>query len=266
MDENVEQLFSNVEEKIIGLNMLLKHGKGFSKNYDQQLFKSVDFYVIDYEIYKYNSDSVKRHIGYLLDIYYALYNSDTKLTKIASLDEIAIEFSTIPEVANNLKNDLGTIINKLIEYRELINKRQNTSSDIIDNRKLKVSFADYLATIEIDDEPMFNNDTSLTRDQLKNSIVQFISKNLDEINPVIDLHTPNRKELFAYYVVSRLAELSGIPYVNIKNVSINGKIYSEVSGMTQRSRFNKKINEETYSKEFEEFINSFEEAIKVHLA
>lgn len=266
MEEEIEQLFRYVEEKVVGLEMLLKHGKGYSKNYDQQLFKTVDFYVIDYEIYKYNVESVKRHTGYLLDKYYPLINNDIKLTKLASFDEVGLEFSTISEVAYNLKNDLNKIINKLAEYRELISNRQSAIFEKIDKLKLRVSFADYLIDLEINDESIFNTDAGQTRGQLKHALVQFISKNIDAINPIIDLHTPNRKEFFAYYVISRVAEASGIHYVNIKKITINGAPYNEQSGTRHRSKYRKKIDENNITQEFEEFYQSFEEAIKSHLA
>jgi hypothetical protein len=264
MEETIEHLFRYVEEKIVGLEMLLKHGKGYSKSYDQQLFKPVDFYVIDYEIYKYNADSVKKHTSYLLGKYYALFNNDNKITKLASLDEVALDFSTIPEVANNLKNDLNIIINKLLDYIGLISNRQNATDET--NKKLKVSVIEYLITLEINDEPMFNIESSLVRNQIKDSLAQFINKNLEEIRPILNFHTPNRKEYFANYIISRLAELSGILYVDIKNISINGKPYDEDNGVTQRNRYNKKIYKKTYTKEFEKFYTSFEEGIKGHLA
>ena len=183
---------------------------------------------------------------------------------MASIDDEGLEFSTIPEVANNLKNDLNIIINKLIDYIGLISNRQNTTDET--NKKLKASVVEYLITLEINDEPMFNIESSLARNQIKNSLAQFINKNLEEIRPILNLHTPNRKEYFANYIISRLAELSGILYVDIKNISINGKPYDEDNGVTQRNRYNKKIYKKTYTKEFENFYTSFEEGIKLHLA
>jgi hypothetical protein len=266
MDETIEHLFRYVEEKIVGLEMLLKHGKGYSKNYDQQLFKSVDFYVIDYEIYKCDIDSVKRHTGYLLDKYYSLFNNEIKLTKLASLDEDGLEFSTIFEVTRNLKNSLNVIIIKLKEYRDLVSKRDDLSNQAEFKNGLKVSVINFLIGLEINSEPIFHSDSNHDLEQLKASIINFIDKKSDQIVPIINIHTPNRKEYFAYYVVCRLAELSGIPYFNIKNVSINGEPYQEVKGMRHRSKYNKKIKEETYTEEFEVFINAFEESIKEHLA
>lgn len=264
MEETIEHLFRYVEEKIIGLEMLLKHGKGYSKSYDQQLFKPVDFYVIDYEIYKHDAESVKKHTGYLLNKYHALFNNEIKLTRLASLDVDGLEFSTILEVANVLKNDILKIINKLVEYREFISNRQNATDQT--NKKLKVSVVEYLITIEINDEPMFDFESSLALNQIKDSLAQFINKNLEKVRPILNLQTPNKKEYFANYIISRLAELSGILYVDIKNISINGKPYNENNGMTQRNRYNKKIHKKTYTKEFEKFYTSFEEAIKAHLA
>ena len=244
--------------------MLLKHGKGHSKNYEQQLFKPVEFYIIDYEIYKHDAESVKRHTGYLLGKYHSLFNNEIKLTKLAHLDEDGLDFSTIPEVANNLKNELNIIINKLLDYIGLCSNRQNATDET--NKKLKVSVVEYLITLEINDQPMFNIESSIALNQIKGSLTQFINKNLEEIRPILNFQTPNKKEYFANYIISRLAELSGILYVDIKNISINGKPYNEDNGVTQRNRYNKKIDKKKYSKEFEKFYTSFEEGIKVHLA
>ena len=149
MEETIEHLFRYVEEKIVGLEMLLKHGKGYSKSYDQQLFKPVDFYVIDYEIYKHDVESVKRHIGYLIDKYYSLFNNETKLKKLASLDEDGLEFSTISEVSYKLKEDLKNIIHKLIEFKELISSRESASFEKTENLKLRASFVDFIISLEI---------------------------------------------------------------------------------------------------------------------
>ena len=266
MEETIEHLFRYVEEKIIGLEMLLKHGKGYSKSYDQQLFKPVDFYVIDYEIYKFNGDTVKRHTGYLLDKYYALFNNEHKLSKLASIDDEGLEFSTIPEVASNLKSSLNSIISKLKDYRDLIGRRYDDSAGSIARNGLRTSIANFLIDLEINGEPIFPLDSNNDQIQLKAALINFITKNVDENTPVIDLHTPNRKEYYAYYVVSRLAELSDILYVNIKNISINGELYDENKGSRHRSTYKKNIQEDTITQEFEEFFTSFEEAIKAHLA
>lgn len=266
MEETVEHLFRHVEEKIIGLEMLLKHGKGQSKNYDQQLFKKVDFYVIDYEIYKHNSEALKAHIGYLIDKYYALSNNDFKLTKLASLDEDGLEFSTLSIVAANLKNDLKNIIDKLVDYREIATKRQDATIENSEALRLRATFVENLINLEINEVPVFENDDEEIRLQIMDSLVQFITKNIDKINPIVNLRTPNRKEYFAYYIVCRMAELSGIPYVSIKNIAINGEPYNEEKASRHRSKYRKNINEGDITQEFEEFYYSFEEAIKAHLA
>lgn len=266
MEETIEHLFRYVEEKIIGLEMLLKHGKGYSKSYDQQLFKPVDFFVIDYEIYKHDAESVKKHTGYLLNKYHALFNNEIKLTRLASLDEDGLEFSTISVVSCKLKEELKKIINKLIEYKELISSRESTSFEKTENLKLRVSFVDYIISLEINDIPIFITDTEEDCQQLKNSLIQFISKNIEAINPVINLNTPHKKEKFAYYIVSRVAEASGLAYVSIKNITINSEPYSEESGSRHRSKYRKSIEENNAAPDFEEFYYSFEEAIKTHLA
>ena len=266
MEETTKQLFRYVEEKIVGLEMLLKHGKGYSKNYDQQLFKLVDFYVIDYEIYKCDVDSVKRHTGYLLDKYYSLFNNEIKLTKLANLDEDELEFLTISEVINKRKEELKKIITKLIEYKELISNRVIASYQKEENLKLRVSFVDFIIELEINETPIFNTDTIDAREKLKNSLVQLINKDIDAINPIINLHTPPKKEKFAYYIISRVAEASGLSYVNIKNIAINGEPYNEASGSRPRSTYKKAIKENKIASDFKECYSIFEESLIAHLA
>lgn len=266
MEETIEHLFRYVEEKIVGLEMLLKHGKGYSKSYDQQLFKPVNFYVIDYEIYKYSVDSVKRHTAYLLDKYYALFNNDFKINKLAGLDEDGLEFSTLSIVAANLKIDLKNIIDRLVDYKDILASRQDTTIENINTLRLRASFVNYLIDIEINEEPVFENNDENIRSQLKNSLVQFITKNIDKISPIVNFSTPNRKEKYAYYIICRVAEASGIPYVDIKNITVNGEPYDEEKASRHRSKNKKSINQGDASLGFEKLYHSFEEAIKAHLA
>jgi hypothetical protein len=260
MEETIEHLFRFVEEKIIGLEMLLKNGYGVSKNHDQQLTRKVDFYVIDYEIYKFKKEDAITHIVYLIGKIHLILNNDLKLTKLAKMDEMGLEFSKLETVKDELKAELNLIAKHLLKYKEILDGRNLT--DI--QHKLKSTFVSELLLLRINYEELFIFETEQERLQLSKNLEYFLNEKFEKINPAINFCTQKRQEYFAYYVINRIADYFKCNKKDIKNISVNGTPYSENSRQRHSNRIKTKLDNKTDIL-FESFCDSFEDAIKLHI-
>lgn len=260
--QTIEQLFKYVEEKIVGLEMLLKHGLGYSKSFDRQLRIPVDFYVLDYMIYEHKTTDALNHISYLEKRYLKLYMDNASIRKLAKTDPEELYFSSEVKVAQEIKNELKEIANRLKLYKNILNGR---SEDTSSNGKFLASVVDYLLAIEIDGVSIFEYDTNEERNFVKSNLQKFLSKEFKKIKPNLNFTTISKRERYAYYIIRYLAKKNSIGFSEINNITINGSDFTPNKMYQHNSKLEHQINKNILPEHFRDFIESFKDGISMHI-
>jgi len=262
-EETIFQLLRFVEAKIVGIQMLLKHGKGFSKAFDQQLRSSIDFSVIDSLIHEYKSSESINHIADLEDKYIKVFIDSAAIQRLAAMDELDLDFYSPIQIAAKIKEELRLITDRLRIYRKLLSEHNNLTSL---KGKFKATIVDFLSAIEINGCCLFEYDTSEEYEVLKKNITRFLSGEFKSISPILNFSTKNRDERYAYYIIRFILENNGIKFSQVENVTINHKNFSSGSISQHYAKMIQQQKEGRLSAKFTAFIKSFNTEISTHLS
>lgn len=262
-EETIVQLFRFVEAKIVGIQMLLKHGKRYSKAFDQQLRRPIDFYVIDSLIHEYKSLESISHIAALEDEYTKIFIDSASIQRLAAMDELDLDYYSPTQIAEQIKEELRLIIDRLKVYRKLLSEQDDLASP---KGKFKATIVDFLSTREINGCCLFDFDTSAEHEVLKKNITRFLSGDFKSISPALNFNTNKRDERYAYHIIRFLLENNGIKFTQVGNVTINGKHFSSDSIYQHNTKMEAQIINNSLPKKLSDFIKAFNEGISIHIS
>ena len=260
--KKLKSLFSEFENQIDNFILLHESPRTYPDENRQLIEKNISFYEIDKNISQFQT---KDSLAYMNELYIKVKLISENEEVIESISMFIFGFIDLWgnywEVKNNVVNLISKYSNKINNY--ISNFKVDNSE--INTKKTKKKVTGLFNTIFFDEivkycylgEDLFDKELEegTPFKKIQNRLRYFINKNFDKLNPSLDFNA--KYDYLAYYIVSKIADISNIKYTEIKNITIKKSDFSEKK---RAQAFTKRINPKIEEKDpdFMDFIHEID--------
>ena len=257
MANHIYQFLSPLESKLYAYDKLSHLITCDDKKYLRELSTVINFDGVDKFVFTQESDDILSYLSFLKNQIEKLLFNDNLLNRVASHDNIALEFSTIGEVQSALRLEINNYFKQIHSYIEYIQSRntyeaqsQNnvpkSNSDESKVFEFKESIVTELLLLEFNNQCVFDKEDY---NKASENVLKFITGEFHSINPKLNFNVPHKN--FAYYLIHSLQYHSNFDLKSIDNVTINNEDFlaSNCSKAVTLLK-NKKMSNRKQTKEF----------------